>query len=367
MNNLEKAIKTLLNDEPFYANFFLASKIVMDPPNLPTAAATADSQSTILMFNSAFINALTPLEVVGVVKHEILHLLFEHIYAYRGNSNLDKKLANICMDLAINQYIKDLPKGSVTLPLISAAIKKHLPSFQTWEYYYNEVIQNAGKTSGMVTMDDHSGFEKGEESSELNREVIKNTVGEAVKASIGNIPEGLQQVLNALKTTHKVPWQQVLANFVARSASPFTRSTRKKIHRRYGISQPGKVKKRELVLGFCVDSSGSISDENYEQFMSELVKVIQYCSKVYFVEADCVVQSVTTLTKKTPPTLTRSGRGGTAYQPAISKCLELGCDAIIYLGDFDTSDTPKNPGKPFLWVGVGTSPKPGNFGSEIRI
>jgi hypothetical protein len=41
--------------------------------------------------------------------------------------------------------------------------------------------------------------------------------------------------------------------------------------------------------------------------------------------------------------------------------------AIAYLGDFDSSDIPVNPGVPFLWVGVGNQPPPGNFGKVLRI
>jgi predicted metal-dependent peptidase len=61
------------------------------------------------------------------------------------------------------------------------------------------------------------------------------------------------------------------------------------------------------------------------------------------------------------------GRGGTAYQPAITKAVELKVDGIIYMGDADAADTPIDPKKPFLWALVRNSPPPAKFGKVIRI
>jgi predicted metal-dependent peptidase len=201
----------------------------------------------------------------------------------------------------------------------------------------------------------------------MGKEVLQDAIGKSIKDACGNIPDVVSKIFDSMRSESKVPWQQVLANFVARSSSNTTQSTRKRSNRRFGIDQPGKKKKRELTLGVCVDSSGSVSDESYEKFLNEIIRITKFCQKVYFVEADCVVQNVDILKKNTKNHLKRNGNGGTAYQPAIDKCVELNCDAIVYFGDFDTSDTPTNPGRPFLWVGVGNSPKPGNFGGEIRL
>jgi predicted metal-dependent peptidase len=154
---------------------------------------------------------------------------------------------------------------------------------------------------------------------------------------------------------------------VARSISTTTKNTRKKINRRFGLEQPGKKKKRELTLGVCVDSSGSVSDEAFQSFLTEVSRISQICQTTYLVDADCVVQNVDVIKKGKKVKNQRSGSGGTAYQPAIDKCLELKCDAIVYFGDADSSDIPKNPNIPFLWVIVGNQNPPGNFGSVVRL
>jgi hypothetical protein len=45
----------------------------------------------------------------------------------------------------------------------------------------------------------------------------------------------------------------------------------------------------------------------------------------------------------------------------------MGVDAIVNFGDGDTSDTPEDPGIPFIWALVGDSERPGAFGDVVRI
>jgi predicted metal-dependent peptidase len=368
MNSIEKAIQKLLTEKPFFAHFFLNSKVTYDKAGVPTAGAGIFNGVPWLIFNTEYVNGLTALETQAVIEHEILHLLFEHVYMF-GDKDLDKQLANISMDCAINQFIFDLPKNGITLDWINKVVGKTLKEKETWEYYYSELLQKAEKvkSSGMEPLDEHADVSEGNISPEMRKAVIKAVADKAVNASKGDVPQELIKVLDALKTSSKLNWKQILRNFVAKSTSNTTRATRKKLNRRFGLEAPGKLKKRELVLGVCVDSSGSIDDNTYEQFMAEVVSISGATLKTYLVEADCVIQNVTTITKESEVPMIRKGDGGTAYTPAIEKCKELKCDAIIYFGDFDTSDIPTNPGVPFLWVGVGNSPKPGDFGAELRI
>ena len=66
------------------------------------------------------------------------------------------------------------------------------------------------------------------------------------------------------------------------------------------------------------------------------------------IEADCSIQNVWEFDKNKLKAF--KGRGGTAYSPAFEKCKELAVDAIIYFGDMDSSDSPKDPKIPVLWA-----------------
>lgn len=365
MNVVERCINHLLNTKPFYANFFLGCRVSYSDKSIPTAAVKLDNQGIMMLFNPEFLTTLTFEELQAVIEHETLHLLFDHLKEF-GDKSRNKMLANIAMDLAINQYIENLPKGACTVKGMNKQLKLKMLPEQTWEYYYAQLEKAKDKIQKTVSIDEH--LEQGHKlDKNMSKAILKQAVDSAIKASNGVLPKEVLKVYDNLNSQSVLPWQQILANFVSRSVSSSTQSTRKRSNRRFGLDQPGRKKKRELTLGVCVDSSGSISDDQYSAFLTEIVRISKTAQKTYLVEADCVVQSVQTIKKNKQVPMTRKGCGGTAYQPAITKCLELKCDAIIYFGDFDSSDTPVNPGVPFLWVGVGSSKKPGDFGQEVRL
>jgi predicted metal-dependent peptidase len=370
MKTIEKAIKSLLDTNPFYACFFLNSKVEYDTHKVETAGAAMTSRGPLLIFNTKFLSTMTPSEVGAIVEHEVLHLLFSHTTAHSEDKTLVTNIANIAMDASINQYITGLPEGCITIEGLNKVHGLSLLNEQTWEYYYTHLMNKRDELEGQNSFDDH-GIEVGEGESPGSpgeqKAALRTAVDKAMKASAGNAPQAVLRAFDSLKESCKVPWQQVLSNFVARSISCTSKNTRNKINRRFGLDQPGKKKKRELVLGVCADSSGSVSDESYLQFLTEIARISSLCSITYLVDADCVVQNVTVIKKGMEVKRERKGNGGTAYQPAIDECMKRKCDAIIYFGDFDCADTPKNPGIPFLWVGVGNSKKPGDFGGEIRL
>lgn len=368
MNTIEKAIKHLLDRKQFYAHYFLNSKITYckgDNARVPTAAAGIDPKtlSTFFIFNEDFIASLSFEEFAGVVEHEIMHQLFSHTSFFNQNV-YNKQIMNIAMDCAINQYIDVLPEGSITLPSLSSMLGEKLDPFETWEYYYSKIIQS-GKVVYCRSIDEHEGDTI---DGKLSDAVLRSNIDKAIKASKGNAPEHVLKIYSGLVTDAKICWKGVLKNFVARAVSYNKKATRKKINRRFGLDAPGTKKLKELTLGVCVDSSGSVDDAAFESFVNEVVHISSIAKTTYFIDADCEVQNVQKILKRRDFEKSRSGSGGTAYSPAIEKCMELKCDAIIYFGDFDTADTPVNPGVPFLWVGLENGiDKPGDFGQVIRI
>jgi predicted metal-dependent peptidase len=204
----------------------------------------------------------------------------------------------------------------------------------------------------------------------LRQAIIKDKVNKAISAAKGNIPQGLEGIIASLNRPAQVNWKQQLRNLIASSRCITTRPNRMKVHRRFELDQPGKTKKRKLVLGVCTDSSGSVSDAAYAEFLNEIHSIAKNTTITSLVHADCVVQKVDIIKGGKPKgdvLKKRHGSGGTAYGPAIEHCMKLGCDAIAYMGDGDASDVPKDPKVPFIWVLVGNSPPPASFGRVIRI
>lgn len=367
MKIIEKAIKTLLDKNPFYAHFFLNSKIEYDKYDVPTAAAALTASHTLLVFNTKWIEKHTLTEVCAIVEHEVDHILFDHISVMKYDTLINKEVANIAFDGSINQYIQGLPAEGTTLAQMERITKRKLLPLQNWEYYYRELMVNAKQAQGVKGHDDHDANIPNQCKPGEGKEILRSSIDKAVKAARGNVPQHVMKTLGDLSAASALPWQQILANFVSRATSSITKNTRKKINRRFGLEHPGKIKKRELTLGVCVDSSGSVSDESYTAFMNEITRISKLAGSVFIIDADCAVQNIQTVKKGKPLKRERYGHGGTAYSPAIEEAKKRKCDAILYFGDMDAADKPENPGVPFLWVIVGNQEPPASFGQQVRL
>jgi predicted metal-dependent peptidase len=394
MNKLQQAISSLIYAEPFYGH--LISKMRISKSDKIPSAGVSITDKINLMYNEAWIESLELIDVVKVLKHECGHILQEHIIRAKQigatNAELHKRF-NLATDATINLHdlVPTVEKiGGVTVNSLNEKLKamvdeanakdKGKRTFapmeegQMAEYYYNKINEFAEENKDILpegdgmgeTMDDHSTWEESSGNEEMQKEVAKQAVNESVKScgGIGSVPGEIAALVAELNKS-QVNWKKQLRQFFVNTLKSTRIATRKRRNRRYGILQPGHKKKPELHLGLCVDTSGSVSDEELAMFWEEMKAIYSCGVKITVIEADCAVQNVYEFEGKKTPEF--RGRGGTSYNPAIKKAVELKVDGILYCGDFDTADIPENPKKPFLWVGVRNSPPPADFGTVIYL
>lgn len=363
-NKIQRAVISLLKTEPYYAHFIMESRILLDAKGIERAAVAVINGTPTIMFNTEFLKQYDDEMTARFMKHEVKHLLLDHIEDYAKDGS-DMQERNIAQDCAINQYIPGLPDWVITLPNLEKMLGKKLLPFETSDYYYEQIKSSGKSVGGAKTLDDHGVKMPGQDSPEVAKGAVKRVATNAVQRAAGNVAEHILSAIDKLGEA-KLPWKVLLRNAIMSQVSRETQATTKRINRRFALPVPGKKHKRTMTLGVCVDESGSVSEEQHAAFMAEIKSIANMVNKTWLVHADCEVAAVEDLSKA-KFTATRRAGGGTAYQPAIDKCKELKCNMIVYFGDFDTADKPQNPGVPFLWVGVGNQPAPGNFGKVIRL
>lgn len=111
--SLAKASKDLMWKEPFYG-FFLIMLNKVWTLRVPTAGVSKNGINYQLSINEKFWDSLSENHKIGLLKHELLHIAYFHLSMYFNFP--DKKLANIAMDMEINQYIDKcwLPGAEMT-------------------------------------------------------------------------------------------------------------------------------------------------------------------------------------------------------------------------------------------------------------
>lgn len=372
---VERAVIELLRKEPFYAHLLTSLKRRYST-EVPTAAVSATGTGATLWINPAFFcNELRDHQRVAVLKHEMLHLLFKH--PWRNTSNMpDHRLRNIAADLVVNQFVTPwkLPDGAI---LLSSFPDAGLQADQTMEWYYDKLRQwsmNSPEHS-KIQLDaayarfSHQGCdskwgEKGSDNDRLDSQgdhasaaaesVVRRLVDSARfklnEREWGNLPSGVQRMVEDICAPPKLPWRRLLRLFAGRGTRTTLKTTRLRESSRFP-GQPGVRIKRLQKIVVAIDTSGSIDDEILGEFLVEINGIARAGAEVTLVECDCKIQTVTKLRSRHVPQF--KGGGGTDFDPVMQWLKDNrhenygGC---IYLTDGIAAKPKINPCCPILWV-----------------
>jgi len=362
-NLVSKASKTLIFTEPFYGLFLVGlNKVYTD--KLPTAGVSKHGIGVQLAINPEFFTNLNDKHRIGLLKHELLHISFGHLLVRDQYS--DKKLFNIAADLEINQYIDDdyLPDGGITM---NSFPELNLPARAGTKTYY-ELLEQARQDGSSPSLDelmdqmdgstpfDHATWDDFEELPEAEKKLIQKQVEHQIKENAemtekrqGNIPGELADLIKRLRHVEppKFDWRGYLRRFVGNSSIVYTKKLRRKYNKRYSENPGLKIKfKNHICVG--IDTSGSVSQKELEEFWSELTHMHKTGHQITIVQCDTKINSIKEFNPKRDWEI--GGRGGTSFQPVIDHYNEYGrYTALIYFTDGEAWP-PDNCPKNALWV-----------------
>jgi len=149
LDELSRTGIALLLREPFYAHLFgnINKEVVAKGHPVDSLAVGLGHNSLTLYVNADFWDTVLtqPDHRYGVLKHEMLHLVFRHLLV--REAFLDSRLLNVAFDLVVNQYITraQLPDDSIFLESFPDL---HLQPGQTWFYYYKKIEELRNGTGG---------------------------------------------------------------------------------------------------------------------------------------------------------------------------------------------------------------------------
>ena len=171
-----------------------------------------------------------------------------------------------------------------------------------------------------------------------------------LKKRCGNIPGELADLIERLTNIEppKFDWKGYLRRFVGNSTVSYTKKLRRKYNKRYSDNPGLKIKfKNNILVG--VDTSGSVSNDELKEFMSELTHMHKTGHKITVAQCDTQINSVEEFNPRKDWEI--KGRGGTVFQPVIDLFNKKKgvYTALIYLTDGEAA-TPEDCPKNTLWV-----------------
>jgi len=277
---LIQARVSLLIQHPFFGNMATRLQIIRAESWCDTAATDGRH----FYYNPSFIDSLTNKQVEFLFGHEVLHNVFEHLLR-RDERN--PKLWNISADYCVNQTLLDNNIGRIIPDCLYDTKYKDWSAEQVYEQLNEEYGQN-GKTyeecveeATARMLDDHFSNDMLDERedgkpylSESDKQKIRDEVREGLIASAsqaaGKLPLGVKRLVDNL-THPKMNWRDLLRQHIQSCISSdysYLRPNRKTLQQ--GIILPGVIKGETVSLCIAVDASGSISQEDVSDFLSEV-------------------------------------------------------------------------------------------------
>lgn len=156
-------------------------------------------------------------------------------------------------------------------------------------------------------------------SSAAAEDLVKRILSDS--KSRGDVPGGLAEYVEMILTPPKIDWKRELRNFTKRAGHVHSSSTMTRRSKRYGTFPSSKIKRLQKIA-IAVDTSGSMSEDEFVQAISEVRGALTANCQVVVVQADCQVDDVQVYDKTLPNInrMQRFGNGGTSFDDALLYC-----------------------------------------------
>lgn len=297
---------------------------------------------------------------IAFIKHEVYHVVMKHISrAEKYNKIYNHSSMNIAMDVAINQFIPELPQGFFDLKTFCEKFKldsNKVAKEETFEYYFDlikkqnkidpknafdklieelnkktkqemeDIIKELENNSKKVVKDfggglGHSKWEESDNDDgfDSHDEVVKQLLNDAFSKSRGVVPGAIESIIKELNKKPILKWQDIFKNFIGRVPVPYkktiTRTDRRQPKR---LDLRGRLNDRRVDIILAMDTSGSVSDEDIRCYLNEIFAIVKGRNyNIDVIECDADVKEVYTIKKPNDIHLKVHGRGGTCFTPVF--------------------------------------------------
>lgn len=370
----------MIVDEPFFGHIamqlILVERETMNPPTMATDGYR-------LYYHPDYVMSISDEELQGVIAHEVGHIALMHMLR-RGNR--ERWRWNYACDFAVNDLVTkefQLPQGILLNPEFSD---------QTAEWIYSKLPENQEKEL-VITLDSHAEWDENGEgdgeggdgegdgdgtgdqdtgSSPDSKEGLEQHIREMVAQSAvqarmkGKLPAHLQELVDGTLQP-KLGWKAILRDTIVSCAkSDFTLYPPNKKHIYRGFILPG-ITGTEINIACVFDTSGSISSEEMNYFLSELKGICDQYDEytIYLRTCDTVIHQKWELHPFTPVPTILEGRGGTSFIEALEEADNLPITSLVYMTDGYGSFPDKEPRFPVIWVSTTDAEYP--WGRVIRL
>lgn len=361
---LTKQVKNFMFDYPFFGHLLMKMrKTITKEIDTAAVAIDPDTYNVDLLVNPDYWNTLTKDQQKGILHHETMHVAFGHLQVMDRFPN--RELANIGMDLEINQYIPKENLHDAWLMIDKDPfVDLKLPPKKGSKFYYDaiqsEMENNKQFKKEMQSMmsqpgsTDHGKWKKYEDLTSQQKKMfdnqqdhnLKETFKDSGEKTMGNLPGGLSRRLEELfkKKPEVFNWKQWFRKFMGTMLDIQRKKTYKRPSKRFP-DMPGLKTKKKVKLFVSVDTSGSMGDKEIADVFEQIDYIYKAGAEIFVCTWDTVIHDRFMYSGKAPKNI--HGGGGSDISMVIKEFNKHRKDyvAAIHLTDGYISNREKLVGK----------------------
>jgi len=365
---------------------FLASATLLLPFKAAETRSWCQTMATDghhIFFNPDWVATLNLDECIGVIAHEVLHVVFGHAER-RGRR--DPKTWNIAADYAVNLLLNDqgfsLPSGGLLRQSF-----RGLTTEAIYELLVDQERQSA-INKGQLSQADGSGCDLGSATAPMpgtsgacdlldpddlrtadlrdenapdgeQRRLIRRQIISEIKNNLRGTSSGFFAEEIEAATDKRIDWRVVLRRFLFDRVRTDWRSypySKRWIHRGLLLPSVGVESPGQIII--AIDTSGSISADMLAQTFAEVMSLREiFPCDVTVIQCDATLQQIDRYTAEdavpTPSIYEVKGRGGTDFVPVfdwLEKSGDSTVSPLIYFTDGYGVFPKRAPACPTIWM-----------------
>lgn len=399
LNSVSKAARNIMLSQPFYGLFLstLNKKLSEDVDTMGIGKSGINME---LLVNPKHWESMPEDIRQGALTHELIHICLQHLNMV--DKFADKQMFNVAADCEVNSHIDPKYRDNdhwCTVENLNKFYGLNLKPGMGTDTYYGELMKlspqqqqqikddfgqgegegdneqdsdgdgesngkskqgkgnKSGKPNSKGKLGDHKSWKKFEDMSETEKKLVHKQVQHQMKQvaeqmkNQGMIPGELKALLDKILNPEepKFDWKAYMRRFAGGSNKVYTKKIRRKQSKRYEDNPGLKIKQRKHILIFN-DSSGSVSDKDYQEFIQEIYHISKTGTEVTIADFDTQVQNVRKFDYKKDTQ--RSGYGGTDFNCCMKYYNENKhkyCSCIVFTDGYCSSPNIQ-PQNKILWA-----------------
>lgn len=382
---VSRAVTKAAFQYPFWGSLML-SLGHQSRDDIPTACTDGKK----IYWSPDFIDELDEPQTLGLMAHEIGHVIFQHCEPHGAPYDKEPTVCNIAMDYAINgilyqegfqlpeggikddkgefkgmawkpifhilKDVKDKFEGDGDQDYSSGAAGKAGMSEQR-QKELGEEVSRMSKDPDIMDVIENSDLTE-EEKQDLKQKVIK-AAQDAKAAGVGNLPGGVEDLIQDIRTS-KVNWvEYLITEMASKYPEDYTfKRPNKKLMEATDIYMPSMEGTQVGPLAIALDTSGSVSRDEMIDYLAEINMITRTYppEKLYLFYCDYDVAKVEIYEQgEEIDTLKTRGGGGTSFVPVFDHIRDAGIDIdqLLYFSDMEVWDEcfPKyTPDYDVIWL-----------------